>query len=64
MKIFKKIAKFFSEVKSELEKVAWSTPQEVKGATVVVIAMTALLALYIGIVDLALSRFLSWVLSQ
>ena len=64
MSIFKKITKFFGEVKAELEKVAWSTRDELKGSTVVVIAMTALMALYIGIVDLSLSRVLTWFLKR
>jgi len=64
MSVFKKVTKFFGEVKAELEKVAWSSRDELKGATMVVIAMTALMALYIGVVDVALSRVLAWFLQR
>ncbi|MDD5236473.1 MAG: preprotein translocase subunit SecE [Candidatus Omnitrophica bacterium] len=64
MNIFKKITGFVGEVKAELEKVAWSTREELKGATTVVIAMTALMAVYIGIVDLSLSKVLTWFLKR
>lgn len=54
-----KIKTFILEVKSELGKVSWSTRQELMGATFVVITITSLLALYIGIIDLVLSKILS-----
>ena len=59
MNFFQKIAKFFSEVKIELTKVAWSTRQELIGATIAVISTTALLAVFIGIIDVILSKVLS-----
>jgi preprotein translocase subunit SecE len=59
MNIFQKIAKFFSEVKVELTKVAWSTREELVGATIAVISITALLAVFIGVIDVVLSKVLS-----
>ncbi len=53
-----KVGKFFSEVKVELSKVSWPTRQELVGSTWLIIIMTALLAVYIGLVDLALSKLL------
>ena len=50
---------FLREVRQELGKVAWSTRQELIGSTVVVIGTTLILAVFIGIIDLVLSRFLS-----
>jgi preprotein translocase subunit SecE len=61
MNIFKKTADFLGGVKTELDKVSWSTRQEIMGATVVVIAVTAIMAVFIGIVDLVLSKILSMV---
>lgn len=58
MNIFKKGVNFLKEVKVELSKVSWSTRQELIGSTSVVIIITALLALFIGIVDLVLSNIL------
>jgi preprotein translocase subunit SecE len=57
--ILQKPVNFLKEVKVELSKVSWSTRQELMGATVVVIAMTFLMAIFIGVIDLALSKVLS-----
>ncbi len=59
MKIFSRIVKFVTEVKVEMQKVSWSDRRELMGSTGIVIASTALLAVFIGIVDLILSRFVS-----
>ena len=56
--IFKKAIKFLTEVKAELGKVSWSSKQELLGSTFVVITITFLLAVFIGVVDLALSNIL------
>ena len=58
----KRIPLFFSEVRQELKNVSWSTREELFGATWVVITITLLLAVYIGCLDLALSKFLTTVL--
>ncbi len=59
MNIFKKITAFLREVKQELTKVSWSSRQEIMGATGVVITITAIVAVFIGGVDLFLSKLLS-----
>lgn len=59
MNILAKPINFFNEVKSELSKVAWSTRKELLASTILVITVTGLLTIFIGIVDLGLSRFLS-----
>ena len=61
MKILTKPINFIKEVKTQLAKVSWPTKQELTGATSVVITVTILTAIFIGFVDLALSRILSWV---
>jgi preprotein translocase subunit SecE len=61
MNIFKKLIIFLKEVKIELGKVSWSTRQELIGSTFVVIYITLIIALYIGVIDLFLSRILSFV---
>jgi len=57
--ILKRPVNFISEVKQELSKVAWSSRQELIGATFVVITITALTTVFIGIIDLSLSKVLS-----
>lgn len=59
MNILKRPVNFISEVKQELSKVAWSSRQELIGATFVVITITALTTVFIGIIDLSLSKVLS-----
>ena len=61
MNVFQKIVNFLKEVKVELGKVSWSTREELIGATMVVIVITAIMAVYIGMVDLSLSKALSLV---
>ncbi len=58
MNIFKKITDFLKEVKIELNKVSWSTRQELIGSTVVVITVTFIMAVFIGLIDILLSHIL------
>ena len=59
MNILAKPINFFKEVRSELSKVSWSTRKELLASTILVITVTGILTIFIGIVDLGLSRFLS-----
>ena len=59
MNILAKPVNFINEVRSELSKVSWSTRKELLASTVLVITVTAMMTVFIGIVDLVLSRFLS-----
>jgi preprotein translocase subunit SecE len=59
MNIAARSTNFLKEVRSELTKVSWSTRQEVLGSTFVVIVITMILAVFIFIVDVLLSRFLN-----
>ena len=56
--MFGKIQKFISEVTVELKKVNWPTRPELFEATWVVLVSTFFLGLFIGSVDLLLSRLL------
>lgn len=59
MNIVQKPIKFLKEVKVELGKVAWSTRQELIDSTIMVIVITIITAIFIGIIDLFLSKLLS-----
>jgi len=48
-------ASFLGEVWAELKKVHWPSRKETYSATVVVLVVTAIVAMYLGLVDLALS---------
>ena len=62
MKIFEKTSQFITEVKVEMQKVSWSTKDELIGSTAVVIASTLLLAVFIGTVDIVLSRVIALII--
>jgi preprotein translocase subunit SecE len=59
IKFFNNIKKFVLEAYVELKKVAWSTKEELLGSTIVVIVATSILAVYLFIIDGALTKFLS-----
>ncbi|MCX5699961.1 MAG: preprotein translocase subunit SecE [Candidatus Omnitrophica bacterium] len=59
MNLIAKPVNFLKEVKAELGKVAWSTREELISSTMVVIAVTVLLAIFIGVLDLFLSKLVS-----
>lgn len=61
MNIFSRPINFINDVKQELNKVAWSSRQELVGSTFVVIAITAITTVFVGIIDLLLSKILSLV---
>ena len=56
------IRKFFSEVRAEMQKVTWSTRQELIGSTGVVLMTMLILSTFIGISDFILSHALSVIL--
>jgi preprotein translocase subunit SecE len=56
--MFEKIKKFLKEVKVELTKVTWPTPSELRATTTVVIITSFIMAVFIGIVDLALAQII------
>lgn len=58
-----KIGKFFSQVKTEMKKVSWPSKQELINSTIVVLVSTIILALYIGVCDLFLSRIINVLIS-
>jgi preprotein translocase subunit SecE len=58
-RMFKKIAEFIQEVKLELKKVVFPTKKEVIGSTWVVITTVLISALFLGMVDMVLARFIS-----
>ena len=49
--IFKRIASFFKESKSELKKVVWPSWKQVVNNTLVVIVVMLIFAIFVGAVD-------------
>jgi preprotein translocase subunit SecE len=59
MNVIQKPISFLKEVRAELGKVAWSTRQELIDSTIVVIVTTAIMTVFIGIIDVLLSKLLT-----
>ena len=53
------IRKFLSEVRAEMQKVTWSTREEIMGSTAVVLMTMLILSTFIGISDFILAHALS-----
>lgn len=51
-----KAVQFLREVKVELRKVTWPSRKQTVGSTVVVIVLVMILALFLGVVDVGLSK--------
>ncbi|MGQ9610600.1 MAG: preprotein translocase subunit SecE [bacterium] len=56
--MFKKVFKFFREVKLEIKKVAWPNRKEITGSTTVVIITVIIVSIYLGIIDNILQQII------
>ena len=59
IKNFLRIKEFFTEVWTELSKVAWPTRKELISSTWIVIITALLLSVFLGVVDVVFSKILS-----
>ena len=57
--MIKKIGSFTSEVRTEMQKVTWSTREELMGSTAVVLMTMLILSSFIGLADFVLSFLLA-----
>lgn len=53
------IQRYFSETAGELRKVSWPTRQEALQLTLIVLAVMAVMGLFLGLVDLVANRLLN-----
>lgn len=53
---------FLQEVRSELTKVSWPTRNELITSTAVVIVLSIIVSFFIGVIDVAISYALSFLL--
>jgi len=58
-----KVAEFLQLVKAELQKVTWPSRKETYGSTVVVIVLVLIVAVFLWIVDSALSTMIKTLLN-
>ena len=57
-----KAKEFFNEARQELKKVTWPTKQQTFTSTWVVFLVTGGLAIFLGVVDLVLSKLIGYIL--
>ncbi len=53
-----KARQFLREVKVEFKKVAWPSRKEAMGTTFVVIVLVLIIALFLGLIDMALAKLI------
>jgi len=63
-KMSNKVAGFLNEIKIEMTKVSWPTRNELMGSTIVVLVSLAMLAAFIGVCDLFLSKLVNVIMSR
>ncbi|KAF0119371.1 MAG: preprotein translocase subunit SecE [bacterium] len=54
--------KFLREVKVELKKVSWPSRKETIGSTSVVLVVVIIVAMFLGLIDIGLSRLIRIIL--
>jgi len=59
----KKAKDFFGESRQELKKVTWPNKQQTMTSTWVVLLVTVILAVFLGLVDLVLSKVIGFILA-
>lgn len=57
-----KSRQFFNEAKQELKKVTWPSKQQTMNSTWIVIAVTALLSVFMGVVDMGLAKVIGQIM--
>jgi preprotein translocase subunit SecE len=62
MEFLKRAQQFFREVAAEFRRVNWPSRNEVGRSTIVVLAVVVVLAVYLGAVDVVLSRIVGVIL--
>ncbi len=60
--MFSKIKTFFREVKIELKKVVFPSREEVLGSTKIVVVLVLIVAVFLGMIDMLLSKIIGIVI--
>jgi len=58
-----RLKEFLLDVREELHKITWPTMKETRALAIAVLSITIFFALYLGLVDLVLSKLVSLVLA-
>ncbi|MEK7125172.1 MAG: preprotein translocase subunit SecE [Patescibacteria group bacterium] len=55
---------FLRDVRAELAKVSWPSRRQTMMYTLTVVAITFVIAIYLGLIDLGLSRLLNFIITR
>ncbi len=57
-----RVKQFIADARQELRKVTWPTKQQTMTSTWVVLAVTVVISVFLGLVDLAFSKIIGFIL--
>ena len=55
---FENVSRFFRDVRSEMKSVSWPSKDDLKEGTIVVIVMSAIVAVFLSMVDFGFTKIL------
>ena len=58
------LGQYFEDAKTELGKVSWPTRKEVKATSIAVLILVVMMSIFLGLVDLLLSKIVGAILSM
>ncbi|KAF5042355.1 Protein translocase subunit SecE [anaerobic digester metagenome] len=58
---FENVSRFFRDVRSEMKSVSWPSKDDLKEGTIVVIVMSAIVAIFLSLVDFGFTKILELV---
>ncbi|HOA28467.1 MAG: preprotein translocase subunit SecE [Candidatus Cloacimonetes bacterium] len=58
---FENVSRFFRDVRSEMKSVSWPGKDDLKEGTIVVIVMSAIVAIFLSLVDFGFTKILELV---
>jgi len=59
----RKLIQFLKDARLELKKVSWPSRKELTGSTTLVIVVSILAGVFLGILDVAFSRSVLWIIT-
>lgn len=59
----RELGEFFEQSKGELKKVVWPGRKEITATTIAVLVLTVVMAIFLGLVDLGLSKIVQAILA-
>ena len=60
---FKELGQYFEDAKTELGKVSWPTKKDVRATSIAVFILVVVMAIFLGVADVLLSKIMEAVLS-